>query len=132
MVFQKLYNSIKKTSAISSGKAAEKAACYYLKKHGLKLITKNYSKKVGEIDLIMRDKECLVFVEVRLRNPNNLVSAIESVDYYKQKRIIRTANYYLHEKNLMNKILYRFDIVGAQKQNNHYVFEWIKDAFYVE
>lgn len=111
-------------STLETGQAAEDKACEYLKKHGLKLIEKNYRCRNGEIDLIMQDKNHLVFVEVRYRNNDNFGSAIESIDKYKIKKIVATAQHYLTYNKL--DIPARFDVIGfdASLKPN-----WISNAF---
>ena len=73
------------------GKQAEDFVCHYLQKQKLKLITRNYSCRYGEIDLIMRDKASLVFVEVRYRAKTNFCHPIETIRYSKQKKVISAA-----------------------------------------
>lgn len=108
-----------------SGDLAEKKACDFLQTKGLQLITQNFRSRSGEIDLIMRDEKHIVFVEVRSRNNTQFGSAIESVNISKQRKIIRTALYFLQQKRWLHKVNYRFDIVGMK----HDQFEWIKNAF---
>jgi putative endonuclease len=116
-------------STCKIGKIAENNACNYLQQHGLKLIANNYLCKLGEIDLIMQDKNCLVFVEVRTRDNKSLVNSLESIDQHKQRKIIKTANYYLQQKKLMNKIPCRFDVVAVNQKENNVQYHWIKQAF---
>ena len=75
------------------GFAEERRALLYLQKQGLKLITRNYQCKMGEIDIIMQDKDMLVFVEVRYRRKGRYGDGLDSVTYSKQRKLIRTANY---------------------------------------
>lgn len=74
---------------------AEDLALAHLQKHGLVLLERNFRCRMGEIDLIMRDAETLVFVEVRLRGRGAYASAAESIDARKQRRIITAARFYL-------------------------------------
>ncbi|MCP4475480.1 MAG: YraN family protein [Gammaproteobacteria bacterium] len=80
------------------GQLAESFACRYLQRQGLRLLKRNYATRFGEIDLIMCRKSLLIFVEVRLRNHCNRVSGKESVDYFKQQRLIKTAQHYLQSQ----------------------------------
>ena len=109
---------------ITQGKLAEEKACNYLQKQGLKLVDKNYYCRSGEIDLIMQDRQELVFVEVRYRAKNEYGSALESVDQHKIKKLIAAANHYVakHQPDLPM----RFDVIGfdASFQPN-----WITNAF---
>lgn len=107
------------------GEIAEKNACAFLKKHGLQLVTQNYRGRFGEIDLIMKDKDDIVFVEVRYRHGSDFGSAAETIDHKKRKKIMKTAMQFLQQQNLFDKIGCRFDIVGIDQQQ----ISWIKDAF---
>ena len=114
------------------GIAGEDFAYQYLKKQGLKLIKKNFACKSGEIDLIMEDKDELVFVEVRLRNNKNYVTAEESITIYKQRRIINTAHYYLQIQKFNPLPPCRFDVIALSRHNDDYDLQWLKNAFYAE
>ena len=92
------------------GDAGEKFAEKYLKSLGFKIIRKNYSSPFGEIDIIAREKDTLVFVEVKSRNEGLEGSAEYAVDSKKRYRITRTALYYLNE-NKLGEIDCRFDVV---------------------
>lgn len=114
------------------GFVAEQKAEHYLLQQGLTLITRNFSCRYGEIDLIMQDHDSLVFTEVRLRENQEYGSGLESITRNKQNKIIRTAKYYLQQENLTNKAFCRFDVISlATTQNNDDVL-WIKDAFQVK
>lgn len=111
------------------GRSAENDACHYLTQQGLQLIEKNYTCQHGEIDLIMRDKDYTVFVEVRLRQNCDFGSSLESVTPYKQRCIILAAKTYLLERNLYDKVDCRFDVVGIESD---FKILWIKNAFEVQ
>ena len=84
------------------GAEAERRALKFLTEQGLKLIEQNYFyKHLGEIDLIMWDKELIVFIEVRYRNTQRYGCGLESVTRGKQRKIIRTALQYLQKYNLL-------------------------------
>ncbi len=108
------------------GDMAEQSVCEFLEKQQLRRVTQNYRCRVGEIDLIMRDSDTLVFVEVRYRTNPAYGSALESVTYAKQQRLIRAAQYYLQQKRLTEKVRCRFDVVVVQPDSP---IEWIKNAF---
>ena len=108
----------------SKGQFAERRACRYLQRQGLKLVDKNYRCTRGEIDLIMRDKEQLVFVEVRYRENQRHGTGIDSVDSKKIKKLILTARHYLASHQL--DVPARFDIVGFDASLNP---QWISNAF---
>ena len=79
------------------GKSGEDRACSLLKKKGYKIVERNYMSRFGEIDIIAKKKEYLVFVEVKTRSEKTIALPRESVDSFKQEKIIRTAEIYLSE-----------------------------------
>ena len=122
-------NNVSHKSSLVSGKQAEQQALAFLEQQGLTLVVKNYRTYYGEIDLIMKDQAYYVFVEVRLRNNLNYASGIESVTLSKQKKIIKTTLRFLQENRLLNKVPCRFDVIGVEKHNQEFSFQWIKNAF---
>lgn len=114
------------------GQDAEQACCKYLQQQGLKLLAKNYHGRRGELDLVMRDNNTVVFVEVRYRRNNTYGGALESITSSKQEKLRLTAEQYLQrETELQNG---RFDVVAMTEKvqnngSNSYSFEWIKNAF---
>ncbi|UOD34927.1 YraN family protein [Deferribacteraceae bacterium V6Fe1] len=105
------------------GKKGEELALNYLKNNGYELIEKNFKSKFGEIDLVMKDGEVVVFVEVKYRLSEDYGSPKDAVTYGKIKKIIKTAEYFIVKNNLNS--LYRFDVVSIFKDN----IEHIKNAF---
>ena len=112
----------------SIGDSAEQKACEFLQAKGLVLVTRNYRCYHGEIDLIMQDGDEIVFVEVRSRARIDYGYAIETVDYHKQKKLLNTATHFLQQKNWLDIVDCRFDVIGFLNNN----IEWIKDAFIYE
>lgn len=106
------------------GRAAEDAAAALLTSHGLATVTRNYRCRGGEIDLIMRDGDTLVFVEVRFRRSQRFGGALGSVTASKQRRIVFAARHYLQSANWPGPC--RFDVVGVADASPP---EWIRDAF---
>jgi len=124
---------------IATGKIAEEAAKHYLLSNQLTFIEANYHCRQGEIDLIMKEKEQLVFIEVKYRKNTRYGSTIETVTNTKQRRIIAAARHYLHRYNLTETMSCRFDIIGVEPApKNHkndstdkgFIFNWLKHAFY--
>ena len=115
-----------KPTSVTAGASAEDIACTYLQKRGLRLVTRNFRCRSGEIDLIMRDGEDLVFVEVRYRKQDAFGSAAETISAGKKARIIRTASYYLQRQPLEPPC--RFDVVAVRGVTTRSI-EWIRDAF---
>lgn len=114
-------------TTIEQGQEGEIQACSYLQQQGLILIERNYRCRSGELDLIMRDGEHLVFVEVRSRNNSNYGNPAETVTRRKQNRIVRAAAHYLQRQRI-NKPC-RFDVVAISTAPQTHKLEWIKDAF---
>lgn len=110
----------------NAGLEAEKIAATFLKKNGLKLVTQNYHCRFGEIDLVMKDADTLVFVEVRLRSNSQFGSAGASITVKKQQKLIATAQHFL--KNHVMDPACRFDAVLMDKADSNHV-EWIRNAF---
>lgn len=110
------------------GDKGEDRAVKELKKKGYKIIERNFNvPKIGEIDIIAKDRDYLVFVEVRLRKDAFHGTAAETVDIYKQRRIIKAARVYL-KKNELCDVPARFDVVSITDGE----LEIIKNAFLVE
>jgi putative endonuclease len=112
------------------GFAAEKYARDYLVKQGLRWITSNYRCRWGEVDLIMKDANHLVFIEVRSRVSDAYGGAIESITYSKRQKILKTATHYMTVKNSYNTFSARFDVISIQ--GSAAKVEWIKNAFGVD
>ena len=112
------------------GEAVERAAEIYLQQRGLQSITHNFQRRGGEIDLVMRDGETLVFIEVRFRKTDRFGSPIESVTATKQRKLLQTAQLFLLAQPQWRHAPCRFDIVAARPNDNTALqFEWIKNAF---
>ena len=117
----------------NKGQVFEQMACRYLQQQGLELVESNYRSRKGEIDLIMLDDHCLVFVEVRYRATNRYGSGAETVNRRKQERLIATANHYLQGKHHGATQAARFDVIsiGPQQGTDQGTDSmlWIKNAF---
>lgn len=113
--------------SLTIGFAAERKACAYLRRQGLRHIASNYRCRLGEIDLIMQDDECLVFVEVRARGTAAYGSASDSVTFSKQQKLIRTATHYLVSHDLYDKSPNRFDVISIEGHPPQ--IHWIRHAF---
>lgn len=116
-------------STVSTGKQAELLACQYLQENKLKLIIKNFHCRRGEIDLIMSDKDTLVFIEVRYRKNDRFGSALESVNHKKQAKIVITAEHYLQQSTQFFSG-YRFDVIAISPTQQSHEIIWVKDAFH--
>ncbi|MBN2701964.1 MAG: YraN family protein [Methylohalobius sp. ZOD2] len=117
-------------STTALGQAAENHALAFLEKRGLKLLTRNYRWRGGEIDLILDDHGTLVFAEVRFRRSNRFGGALASVDARKQKRLIQCAQHYLVRHREDTPV--RFDVVALTATTEGLELEWVRDAFQAE
>lgn len=112
----------------SIGDRAEQVAARYLSRHGVKIIDRNVFSRGGEIDLIGRDGNTLVFFEVRFRGRGALTSAAESIGYRKQQHLLRAAEYYLHRHGQWDQDA-RIDVIAiAPGKWARYDIQWIKNA----
>lgn len=112
------------------GRRAEDIASLYLQRQGLVLVERNFQCYQGELDLIMLDRDCFVFVEVRLRGRIDYGSPIDTISRGKQRKMIRAASIYLQKKQLLHRISSRFDCVGLHPKEGKMQIEWIKNAFW--
>jgi len=120
---------MKNNDHLISGQKAEDLAESFLRSQGLSSLLKNFRCKLGEIDLIMRDKDAIVFVEVRLRTNSFFTQAAESVNFRKQRKLINTARFYLQQAGLVDKVACRFDVIAMQNNIAIKSSDWIQNAF---
>ena len=119
-----------RTARRLSGDEAENLALRELQRAGLEPVTRNYQCRHGEIDLIMLDDDCLVFVEVRYRGRGSLVDSIATVDTRKQRKLAHAAAVYLSKHSRFQHHRCRFDVVGVDRPHEGDTqFRWLRDAF---
>jgi putative endonuclease len=107
-----------------AGLQAEDLALDFLLGQGLRLLTRNYTCRLGEIDLILEEDGSVVFVEVRQRSSRAFGGAAESITRRKREKLLATARHYLARKRQMPPC--RFDAVLVDGEGN---VQWIRDAF---
>lgn len=108
------------------GKFGEDLAVIYLWFHGYSILDRNFSSRFGEIDIIAKKRNRILFVEVKARGTNSFASPASYVDEFKQRKIIKTAQLYILYKKLYEYEL-RFDVIEVTKK---YPFVTrIKNAF---
>lgn len=108
-----------------TGEDFEEQAAQFLEKQGLQILQRNFRCRLGEIDLIAREGDCYVFVEVKYRKRNISGNAAEAVTKTKQRRICRVAVYYLSTSCHNIELPCRFDVIGFDGEQ----LCWIRDAF---
>jgi len=110
------------------GKESESLAVRYLKKNGYKILEQNYRNKIGEIDIIAKEKGTLVFVEVKARKTHVFGNPKWAVTPKKQRKISMVALYYLKATN-QTHVKARFDVVALCSAKDNSQIEIIKNAF---
>lgn len=93
------------------GNAGEREAARYLRRQGFQIIARRYRTPLGEIDLIARDGECIVFIEVKTRRSSEAGQPFESVDRRKQQQLTRLALAYLKQRGWLEQPA-RFDVIS--------------------
>ncbi len=111
------------------GRRGEDIAAEYLINSGYEIIERNFKNKLGEVDIIAKDKNTLCFIEVKTRRTANFGSPFESVTPRKQHKLLRLAESYLQYKKI-NNVDIRFDCVAVfvEEKGDEQV-ELIKGAF---
>ena len=107
------------------GKIGEDLATKYLENIGYSIIERNFIAKQGEIDIIAKDKEELVFIEVKTRTNALYGQPVDAVNRIKQIHLVKTVNYYLYLRNLENKFI-RLDVIEVYLKDNTYKINHIK------
>lgn len=113
----------------SRGAAVEAAALAYLKKAGLVDVAANANYRGGELDLVMRDKDTLVFVEVRYRRDPRFGGGAASVDAVKRRKLIHAAQMFLLAHREYADTPCRFDVIEADGDPEAPRLNWLRDAF---
>ncbi len=113
-------------STSAQGKAGEDRAVALLRVAGFVIVERNYRCPLGEIDVVARDGELLVFVEIRTRSRADRGTALETVSVAKQRRIARVAEHYLAVRRPQARG-FRFDVIGMTAGDVVH----IRDAFRV-
>jgi len=112
------------------GKDGETEAVGYLQAKGYTILERNYRAERGEIDIVIRDGETLVFVEVKTKHQNGFGEPEDWVDQKKQTQIGKVAMLYLQDKNLEG-VDCRFDVVTIVYENGKKKIRHIQDAFWL-
>ncbi len=112
------------------GAAVEAAALAYLRDAGLQLLARNVRFKGGELDLVMRDGDTTVFVEVRYRADARFGGGAASVDLRKRRKVVLAAQLYLQRHPALARRPCRFDVVDASGEPVQ--LTWLRAAFRLE
>ncbi len=111
----------------------EDQARVYLQARGLRLLQQNFFNRSGEIDLIMRDRDTICFIEVKFRKSMAYGGAAGSIPISKQRKIVNTALFYIAGHRQLARQPLRFDALLIQRQpDGSDRIDWIQNAFYAE
>lgn len=111
----------------SHGNLGEDRAQEFLTSKGFKILTRNFRSKFGEIDIIARDENCIVFVEVKMRSSHIFGAPKEAITHKKLEKIALTAAFYLKSINA-EKAQYRIDAIEVEVNNDKYHFNHIENV----
>lgn len=115
---------------VALGRQGEEETCRYVQNTGMAVLERNYFTRTGEIDIIARDGETIVFIEVKTRRGTRYGSAAEAVTPAKIKKILRAAQAYIQAENLHDSN-FRFDVAEVYGQGGRFEINYIKHAFEV-
>lgn len=121
-----------KASNLEVGKAGENAGISYLEQLGYEIVEINYRTSLGEIDCIAKDKNTLVFVEIKTRSSFDYGFPEEAVNRRKRQKLAQIAQFYLKGKGLVDRALVRFDVLAIFKRGDEMSFNHIQNAFETE
>jgi len=113
------------------GGLGEDIAARHLQEAGLHVLARNLRFPVGELDLICRDGDVLVFVEVRTRRNATQVHPLQTIGRRKQRRLIRAAQAFLQEHDPGAQLACRFDVVAVLLEGEQPRIEWLPHAFWL-
>jgi putative endonuclease len=112
------------------GQSAEDTAVEFLESQGLRVLLRNYRRRLGELDIVAREGPILVIAEVRTRSSQQFGGAAASVDARKQGKLLRAATQLLQQRKDLARCRVRFDVIVVHRPLSPEVrVEWIKHAF---
>lgn len=114
------------------GKNAETLACNHLKRKGFDIVSRNYRALRGEVDIICKDRDDWVFVEVKARSSNRFGGAAAAIPRSKQEQVAKVASHYLMANGLYGEVACRFDVVLVDAGTRPYRVTHIPNAFHME
>jgi putative endonuclease len=112
-----------------TGAQWEQAVAAHLQQSGLRMLQNNFVCRVGEIDLVMAEADCTVFVEVRYRRAATFGDGLDSVGSSKRTKLLRAAQVWLSAHPRRAAAPCRFDVVGCTGSLDAPQFDWIRNAF---
>jgi putative endonuclease len=112
-----------------TGQKGETLAEIFLKKHGYRIVERNFKCKFGEIDLIGYKRGVLSFIEVKTRSSHELGSPLDAINNVKQLKLLRLANYYIYRKKIVTSIPCQFDVIAILLGKDKPEIQLITNAF---
>ncbi len=114
------------------GRTGEQVARAWLESRGMQCLNAGWRCRLGELDLVMRDGDTLVFVEVRARRAGSAINAITSIDAHKQQRFVRAARAWLSRHPAEAVLPARFDVIAFDADAiNKDTVQWLRDTLSV-
>ncbi|HKE48481.1 MAG TPA: YraN family protein [Rhodanobacteraceae bacterium] len=117
----------RRSSTRDAGARYEALALEHLERAGLALIARNYACRYGEIDLVMRERDTVVFVEVRHRSAGGFGDGIDSVTAAKRAKLVRAASVFLADHPRLAALACRFDVLAIGDDAT--APDWRRNAF---
>jgi putative endonuclease len=112
------------------GEQGEERACRFLRRHGYRILERNYRCPFGELDIVAVKGKTLVFCEVKARSSGERDMALAAVDGRRQRRMAKAASHYVQSRGDSRRLC-RFDVIALLKEGPRWTIEHIKDAFEV-
>jgi putative endonuclease len=116
----------KESSTRSIGKLGEIVAAEYLRSQDYEVLKTNWSCRYGELDIIAKDGQCLVFTEVKYVQNTNFCDAVDLFSARKRRNLVRTTLYFVHSRGL-EKIKWRMDLLCVTRDEGRYWIEQYKN-----
>jgi putative endonuclease len=113
---------------LKTGRQGEEIASRYLRDQGYLILERNFRCSFGEMDIVARQGDVLVFVEVRSRRSDGFGEPLDSVGPLKQRKLSRIALCYIQKHRLQNRQA-RFDVLGVKIRADGHAIELVQDAF---
>jgi putative endonuclease len=117
------------TNRRADGARYEDIALAHLERAGLALIARNYHCRYGELDLVMRERDVVVFVEVRYRSASAFGDGVDSVGAAKRAKLVRAAGAFLADHPRLAGAACRFDVLAIGGATDAPSIDWLRNAF---
>ena len=111
---------------MSTGRDGEEIAKSYLIKKGYQILSQNYHSRFGEIDIIAKEKDCFVFVEVKTRSSFAFGAPLEAITRFKLRKLIKTSQFFLNRYKL-GDVCYRFDAIEIKFLNGEITIDHVEN-----